>query len=119
MSTLHEHCQPSDASRDAFARSGTIAQCRKRTMKSSFISFGIYSASLAVLAGTAMNRLATAQDDISFARKTVAMTIGFAAGGGVDLYGRMLGRHLVSYLPGRPTLVVLNQPGAGGVSALN
>ena len=47
------------------------------------------------------------------------MTIGFAAGGGVDLYGRMLGRHLVRYLPGQPGLVVLNQLGAGGVVALN
>ena len=54
-----------------------------------------------------------------FAGKTINMTIGFAAGGGVDLYGRTLGRHLVRYLPGNPALVVLNQPGAGGVVALN
>ena len=47
------------------------------------------------------------------------MTIGFGAGGGVDLYGRTLGRHLVRYLPGQPALVVLNQLGAGGVVALN
>src|SRR5260221_2345104 len=94
-------------------------KCCKRSMKRSFISFGICSASLAALAWAGLSHSATAQDDVSFARKTVAMTIGFAAGGGVDLYGRMLGRHLASYLPGRPTLVVLNQPGAGGVSALN
>jgi tripartite-type tricarboxylate transporter receptor subunit TctC len=56
---------------------------------------------------------------MSFAGKTITMTIGFSAGGGVDLYGRMLGRHLVRYLPGHPGLVVLNQLGAGGVVALN
>ena len=39
--------------------------------------------------------------------------------GAVDLYGRMLGRHLVRYLPGQPGLIVLNQLGAGGVVALN
>jgi tripartite-type tricarboxylate transporter receptor subunit TctC len=60
-----------------------------------------------------------AQDDVSFAGRTVTLTIGFAAGGGVDLYGRTLGRHLVRYLPGQPGLVVLNQLGAGGVAALN
>jgi tripartite-type tricarboxylate transporter receptor subunit TctC len=56
---------------------------------------------------------------MSFAGKTITMTIGFGAGGGVDLYGRMLGRHLTRYLPGHPGLIVLNQLGAGGVVALN
>jgi tripartite-type tricarboxylate transporter receptor subunit TctC len=60
-----------------------------------------------------------APDDMTFADKTVNLTIGFAAGGGVDLFGRTLGRHITRFLPGNPSLVVLNQPGAGGVVALN
>jgi tripartite-type tricarboxylate transporter receptor subunit TctC len=60
-----------------------------------------------------------AADDVTFANKTVNLTIGFAAGGGVDLFGRTLGRHITRYLPGNPSLVILNQPGAGGVVALN
>lgn len=60
-----------------------------------------------------------AADDVTFANKTVNLTIGFAAGGGVDLFGRTLGRHITRFLPGNPSLVVLNQPGAGGVVALN
>ena len=87
-------------------------------MKSSFISLGIFSAGLAILAWS-VSHPAAAQDDMSFAGKNVTMTIGFGPGGGVDLYGRMLGRHLVNYLPGHPALVVLNQLGAGGVVALN
>ncbi len=47
------------------------------------------------------------------------MTIGFAAGGGVDLYGRTVGKYIARHLPGSPSLVVLNQPGAGGILALN
>jgi tripartite-type tricarboxylate transporter receptor subunit TctC len=47
------------------------------------------------------------------------MTIGNAAGSGIDLYGRVLGRHLMQHLPGQPSLVVLNQPGAGGLVAYN
>ena len=42
-----------------------------------------------------------------------------SAGGGTDLYGRVLGKYLVNHLPGKPTLVVINQPGAGGVISLN
>src|SRR6185312_3776747 len=62
---------------------------------------------------------AIAEDAPSFAGKTVAMTIGFGAGGSVDLYGRTLGQYLVQHLPGHPSLVVFNQTGAGGVVALN
>lgn len=62
---------------------------------------------------------ACAADNLNFADKTVTMTIGFAAGGGVDLYGRTVGKYLARNLPGAPSLVVMNQPGAGGVVALN
>src|SRR5215472_5724132 len=62
---------------------------------------------------------ALAQDEPSFAGKTITMTIGFGAGGSVDLYGRTLGQYLVQHLPGHPSLVVFNQLGAGGVVALN
>jgi len=58
-------------------------------------------------------------EDVTFAGKTINMTIGFAAGGGVDLYGRTLGRYLAQRLPGNPSIVVHNRPGAGGVVALN
>jgi tripartite-type tricarboxylate transporter receptor subunit TctC len=77
------------------------------------------AASLAVLAGAAPIDPAAAQDSPSFAGKTITMTIGFGAGGSVDLYGRTLGQYLVHYLPGQPSLVVINQLGAGGVVALN
>lgn len=74
---------------------------------------------LALLAAAAWLRPAAAQEEPSFAGKTITMTIGFGAGGSVDLYGRTLGRYLVRYLPGQPSLIVVNQLGAGGVVALN
>jgi len=88
-------------------------------MKRSIISFGIHSAGVAAIAWAGMGHPTAAKDDVSFAGKTITMTVGFAAGGSVDLYGRMLGRHLVRHLPGHPGLVVMNQLGAGGVVALN
>ena len=60
-----------------------------------------------------------AADSISFAGKTVAMTVGNAAGSGIDMFGRALGHYLTLNLPGHPALAVFNQPGAGGLIAYN
>jgi tripartite-type tricarboxylate transporter receptor subunit TctC len=57
--------------------------------------------------------------DTNLAGKSVNLTIGFAPGGGVDLYARTVGRHIGSKLPGNPNIIPLNKPGAGGVAALN
>ncbi len=48
----------------------------------------------------------------------VTMVIGSAAGGGFDKYGRLVARHLPRHLPGNPTIVVQNMPGAGGIKSL-
>jgi hypothetical protein len=71
------------------------------------------------LAWVALLAPAVAQDGASFDGKTITMTVGFEAGNRVDLYGRILGRTLIRHLPGQPSLVVMNRPGAGGVIALN
>ncbi len=49
--------------------------------------------------------------------RTLTVVIGLSAGGGYDLYGRTLARHLGKYIPGNPKLVVQNMPGAGSLSA--
>jgi tripartite-type tricarboxylate transporter receptor subunit TctC len=49
--------------------------------------------------------------------KTVTILVGFTAGGGYDLYARVLGRHLGRNIPGNPTVVVQNMPGAGSLKA--
>jgi hypothetical protein len=87
-------------------------------MKRFFVLLWVCSAEVAGLSWAAKYS-AAANDGTSFAGKTITMTIGFGSGGAVDLYGRTLGRYLVRYLPGQPSLVVLNQLGAGGVVALN
>ena len=45
--------------------------------------------------------------------KTVTVVVGSAAGGGYDLYARLVARHLGRFVPGNPTIVVQNMPGAG------
>jgi tripartite-type tricarboxylate transporter receptor subunit TctC len=54
-----------------------------------------------------------------YAGRTVSIVIGYAAGGGYDDYARTLGRHIGRHIPGHPTVVVQNMPGAGSIRAAN
>jgi tripartite-type tricarboxylate transporter receptor subunit TctC len=54
-----------------------------------------------------------------FAGKTVTIHIGNTAGGTYDLMGRLLARHLGRHLPGQPTVIAENMPGAGTLRAAN
>jgi tripartite-type tricarboxylate transporter receptor subunit TctC len=49
--------------------------------------------------------------------KTMQLLIGFGPGGGYDLYGRAVARHMGRFIPGNPTLVPQNMAGAGSVRA--
>src|SRR5262245_1337669 len=51
--------------------------------------------------------------------KTVNLIIGAGAGGGIDLYGRLVARHIGRHLPGQPVVVPQNMPAAGSIAAAN
>jgi tripartite-type tricarboxylate transporter receptor subunit TctC len=72
---------------------------------------------LALAASLACAMQAHAQADF-YAGKRIQMIIGFTPGGGVDTYGRIMARHLGRHIPGNPTIVPQNMPGAAGVTAL-
>jgi tripartite-type tricarboxylate transporter receptor subunit TctC len=61
----------------------------------------------------------TAAQAPSLAGKTMQMIIGFDTGGGFDIWGRAVARHIGKHLPGNPTVVPQNMPAAGGLSAAN
>ncbi len=64
--------------------------------------------------------LAAAQTpDAVFAGKTINMIIGFGPGGGYDLWGRIVARHIGKHLPGNPTVAPQNMEGAGSYRAAN
>ena len=88
-------------------------------MKSSSRCRTLSLAALAASACLAVPFGAAAQDGASFAGKSVNVTVGFESGSRVDLYARTLMGNLRRFLPGQPTIIVLNRPGAGGVVALN
>ena len=62
---------------------------------------------------------AAAQDPVEefYRGKTVSITVGSAVGGGYDGYARLVARHLGKHIPGNPTVVVQNMPGAGSNKA--
>ncbi len=60
-----------------------------------------------------------AEPDAFYKGKTVAIYIGFAAGGSYDYFGRLLARHLGKHLPGNPTVIAEAMPGAGSFTAAN
>ncbi len=51
--------------------------------------------------------------------KTVRVIVGFSPGGGYDTYTRLIARYLGNYIPGNPSVVVENMPGAGSMVAAN
>jgi tripartite-type tricarboxylate transporter receptor subunit TctC len=67
-------------------------------------------------AALAQTPAAPAANDF-YAGKTVTMVIGFGPGGGYDLWGRTVGRYIGKHLPGNPTVVPQNMPGAGSYNA--
>src|SRR3954451_18800924 len=56
-----------------------------------------------------------ARADESFAGKTVTIHVPVSPGGGYDTYARLVARHIKKHLPGAPTVIVKNMPGAGGI----
>jgi tripartite-type tricarboxylate transporter receptor subunit TctC len=86
-----------------------------RTETSMANAFKIAAAAIAACLGVQPSH---AQDG-DFARKTITIYIGNTAGGTYDLMGRLLARHLGRHLPGNPTVIAENMPGAGTLRAAN
>lgn len=54
-----------------------------------------------------------------YAGKQITLLISSGVGGGYDLYGRLLARHMGKHIPGHPDIIPRNMPGAGGMRVLN
>jgi tripartite-type tricarboxylate transporter receptor subunit TctC len=75
---------------------------------------------LTFAAGIFITPPASAQSpDQLFAGKTINIYVGYTVGGSYDLYARMAAIHLGKHIPGNPTVIVQNMPGAGSMKAAN
>ena len=73
-------------------------------------------AGLAALAVGVLSDSALAQ---FYKGKTITMIINYPAGGPSDIEGRIIAQHLPAHIPGKPTIVIKNVGGAGGVIGTN
>jgi tripartite-type tricarboxylate transporter receptor subunit TctC len=81
---------------------------------------GASAAALIALMASAMPSAARADQVADFYKgKQVNVVVGYGPGGGYDVYTRMLLRHMPRHMPGNPTMVVQNMPGAGSLRAAN
>src|SRR4051794_39644581 len=78
--------------------------------------FKLLAATIAVCSFTTASASAQESD---FTGKTITIYIGNTAGGTYDLMGRLVARHLGRHLPGHPTVIAENMPGAGTLRAAN
>src|SRR6202049_1741665 len=68
----------------------------------------------------ALRPAAAADEAADFYRgRTITVIVGFGAGGGYDIYARLLAHHLGNHIAGSPNVVVQNMEGAGSVRAAN
>ena len=79
---------------------------------------GLLSAATLVLAA-ASTGAGSAQDAIAqfYRGRQITVIVGSSAGGGYDIYARLLARHMPKHIPGHPVMTVTNMPGAGSNAA--
>ena len=73
----------------------------------------------AILAVLLLPSAALAQDAVAqfYKGRQITVIVGSSAGGGYDIYARLLARHLPKHMPGNPSMLVSNMPGAGSNTA--
>ncbi len=79
--------------------------------------FSILASSLLVGSGIGAAAWANSVEEF-YRKKSVNLMVGFAPGGGADMWARVVARHLGENIPGKPNVVVQNMPGAGGFRAV-
>lgn len=85
-------------------------------MKGSLRVFALTLVALVVMPG---GHASAAPEAVSFQGNSLTMLIGYSAGGGTDIFGRILAPFLSDNLPGKPNMIIRNMPGADGIIALN
>ncbi len=80
--------------------------------------FRLRNLSAVIVVSLFFGSFASAQDSF-YKGKTVRIIVGASAGGGYDTYSRTISRHIGKHIPGNPTFIVDNMPGAGFLISAN
>lgn len=68
---------------------------------------------LGIIVGITFSSNLTLAAESFYTGKTIRLLVGSSPGGGFDTAGRLVARHIGKYIPGNPTVIVENNPGAG------
>src|SRR5256885_14160999 len=71
-----------------------------------------------VLALSSIATQPAAAQDSFYKGKIVTIVVGYSAGGGYDQYARLVARHLGRHIPGQPSVIVQNMPGAASMTSV-
>lgn len=71
------------------------------------------------VASLAVGQSSSAEASSFYQDKVLDVVVSSGVGGGTDTISRMVARYIGRHLPGNPTVVVRNMPGAGGLTASN
>lgn len=79
------------------------------------------SAALAAVIGIGSAASSAVADEVKefYEGKRLKIIVGSGAGGGYDVYARLVGRHMGNHIPGNPSIIVQNMTGAGGIIGAN
>lgn len=83
------------------------------------LSAAMLTATLAAVLGAGTVAAAGQAADAFYKQTDLTLVVASGAGGGYDVYSRVLQRHYSDHLPGKPDIVVQNKPGASGLTATN
>ena len=106
---------PAAPSPDSIANQGIVRESAHDDPRGGAFAAGLLRAGR-VRAGAGSNQQTVAD---FYKGKQIRIIAPSAAGGGFDLYARYLARHLGKHIPGNPSVIVQNMPGAGGLAASN
>src|ERR1700742_3612776 len=74
-----------------------------------------------VLAGATLLGAQVRADDVAdfYRGKRINLIVSYGTGGGYDVYARVLARYMSKYIPGNPSIIIQNMPGAGSLRGAN
>jgi tripartite-type tricarboxylate transporter receptor subunit TctC len=98
---------------------GFAGRSKFSSLHVAFRRFKILATSFVALAFLGSHAPASAAGAVSFRGKVITLDVATGPGGGYDFYSRVLAQFLPRHLPGSPTVVVRNMPGAGGLVLAN
>jgi tripartite-type tricarboxylate transporter receptor subunit TctC len=107
--------------RTATAQASRLASCEARATRGRLrMTEKMGAAILCALVAVPLSGGAQAQSVEQFYKgRQMTMVVGTSPGGINDISARFAARYLGQYIPGHPSIVVENQPGAGGIASAN